>query len=99
MSNTTGPHWKNEEDRKILAEVYRAFATAFDGNRNPTAYQEWFRGAGIVENHPVKMCRTLQINCNYRPLLLIKEIYTLANKYSLDVYLQEVDSDGNPKNQ
>jgi antibiotic biosynthesis monooxygenase (ABM) superfamily enzyme len=66
--------WKNEQDRQILAEVYRSFATAFDGNNNPTAYQSWFRGAGIVENHPMKMARTLVINCNYRPLLLMKEI-------------------------
>ena len=57
MANNNGPMWKNEQDRQILAEVYRSFATAFDGNNNPTAYQSWFRGAGIVENHPMKMLR------------------------------------------
>lgn len=98
MSNQSGPVWKNEQDRKILAEVYRSFATRFDGNGNPTAYQEWFRGAGIVENHPVKMARTIQINCNYRPLLLMKEVRSLAEKYGLEVYLQEVDADGKPVN-
>jgi len=92
-----GPVWKNEVERKILAEVYRSFATAFDGNKNPTAYQEWFRGAKIVEAHPVKMARTLVINCNYRPLLMLKEVLALAEKHGLAVYLQEVDQDGNPR--
>ena len=89
--------WKNEQDRQILAEVYRSFATAFDGNNNPTAYQSWFRGAGIVENHPMKMARTLVINCNYRPLLLMKEILSVASKLNIEVFLQEVDEMGNPK--
>lgn len=96
-----GPVWKNEQERQILAEVYRSFATSFDnGNRvtgNPVAYQEWFRGAGIVENHPVKMTKTLVITCNYRPFLLLKEVQALADKYGLALYLQEVDSNGNPR--
>lgn len=97
MSNNTGPVWKNEQERQILAEVYRSFATQFDGQKNPTAYQQWFRGAGIVENHPVKMTRTLVINCNYKPVLLMKEVMLLAEKHGLALYLQEVDPDGNPK--
>jgi antibiotic biosynthesis monooxygenase (ABM) superfamily enzyme len=97
MANNNGPMWKNEQDRQILAEVYRSFATAFDGNNNPTAYQSWFRGAGIVENHPMKMARTLVINCNYRPLLLMKEILSVASKLNIEVFLQEVDEMGNPK--
>ena len=88
--------YKNEEERKIIAEVYKAFATEFDGNGNPTAYQQWFRSAGIVENHPGKMTRTLQINCNYRPLLIMKEVQTVADKYNLALFLQEVDQNGNP---
>ncbi len=96
MSN--GPVWKNEEERQILAEVYWSFATKFDGQKNPVAYQEWFRGAGIVENHPVKMAKTLVINCNYRPLLLMKEVMALAERSGLAVYLQEVDPEGKPKN-
>jgi len=48
MTNINGPTWKNEKDRQILAEVYKTFATRLDNNGNPTAYQEWFRGAGIV---------------------------------------------------
>lgn len=97
MANNAGPVWKNEQDRQILAEVYRAFATKFDENHNPVAYQQWFRGAGIVENHPAKMARTLLINCNYRPLLLMKEVLALAEKHGLALFLQEVDEMGNPK--
>lgn len=93
----SGPTWKNEQDRQILAEVYRAFATRFDSNKNPTEYQQWFRGAGIVEQHPVKMTRTLVINCNYKPLLMMKEVLALAEKHSLALFLQEVDQSGNPK--
>lgn len=92
-----GPKWKNEEERRILAEVYRSFATSFDGNKNPTAYQSWFRGAGIVENHPVKMAKTLVINCNYKPLLFMKEVLAVAEKFGLALYLQEVDQSGQPK--
>ena len=97
MSNNKGPVWKNEADRQVLAEVYRSFATSFDGNKNPTAYQSWFRGAGIVDSHPMKTGRTIVINCNYKPLLLMKEIMSLAGKFNLEVYLQEVDELGNPK--
>jgi antibiotic biosynthesis monooxygenase (ABM) superfamily enzyme len=97
MPNNTGPAWKNETDRKILAEVYKSFATQFDGQGNPTSYQEWFRGAGIVEQHPAKMARTLHINCNYRPLLMMKEVLALAERFGLEVYLQEVDANGNPR--
>lgn len=97
MSNNTGPVWKSEGDRQILAEVYRSFATKFDGSGNPTAYQEWFRGAGIVEKHNVKMARTLEINCNYRPLLMMKEVLAIAEKYGLELFLREVDAAGNPK--
>jgi hypothetical protein len=80
-----------------LAEVYRSFATAFDGQRNPTAYQEWFRGAGIIDNHPSTSARTLVINCNYKPLLMMKEVLGLAEKHRLALFLQEVDPSGNPK--
>lgn len=92
-----GPIWRNESDRQILAEIYRSFATKFDSNKNPTVYQEWFRGAGIVEKHPEKGCRTLVVNCNYKPLLMMKEILALAEKYKLALLIQEVDYDGNPK--
>lgn len=97
MPNDMGPVWKNDQDRQVLADVYRSFATEFDRNKNPTAYQSWFRGAGIVENHPMKTGRVLLINCNYKPLLLMKEILSLAAKHNLEVYLQEVDANGNPK--
>jgi hypothetical protein len=89
--------WKNDEERKIVAEVYKAFATGFDSQGNPTSYQSWFRRAGIVDNHPVKMAKTLQIDCNYRPLLLMKEVLSIAEKHGLSLYIQEVDADGNPK--
>lgn len=90
-----GPVWKNEEERQILAEVYKSFATGFDENGNPNAYQAWFRGAGIVENHPKMMAKTLVLTCNYKPLLLMKEVQTVAQKFKLQVYLQEVDKAGN----
>ena len=85
-----------EKERKILQEVYKAFATDFDGNGNPTAYQQWFRSASIVERHPVKMATTLQINCNYRPLLIMKEIQMLSQRFGLELYVQEVDQNGKP---
>ena len=91
-----GPVWKNEQERQILAEVYKSFATKFSGGQ-PVAYQEWFRGAGIVENHPVRLTKTLVINCNYRPFLLMKEVQGIADKFGLALYLQEVEPDGTPK--
>lgn len=92
-----GPVWKNEADRQVLAEVYRSFATKFDGNKIPTEYQEWFRGAGIVEKHSKTGGKTLVINCNYKPLLMMKEVLSLATKHNLLLHVQEVDYDGNPK--
>lgn len=91
-----GPTWRNEQERQILAEVYKSFATKKDGNGVPIAFAEWFRGAGIVDRHPVKMAKTLVINCNYKPRLMMKEVMGLAEKYGLALYLQEVDSNGNP---
>ena len=89
--------YKNEEERRIVADIYRSFGTAFDRDGNPTEYQQWFRAAGIVEKHPVKMCRTIQINCNYKPLLMMKEVMAIADRHGLPVFLQEVDANGYPK--
>ncbi len=96
MSNQ-GPVWRNEEERQILSEVYRAFATRIDPTtKTPLAYQEWFRGAGILPPTPTQTKRTLRINCNYRPLLMMKEVMALAEKFDMVLHLQEVDADGNP---
>jgi hypothetical protein len=92
--NTIG--YKTEEERQIVAEIYKTFATDFDGNGFPIAYQQWFRGAGFVDNHPVKMTKTLQINCNFKPLLILKDIMGIETKYGYPVFLQEVDKDGTP---
>jgi hypothetical protein len=92
----TGPVWRDERERQILAEVYRSFATSFDKNKMPTAYQQWFRGAGIVDGEGSDNQKTLVINCNYRPFLVLKEVNGLAQKYGMRLKLQEVDKDGNP---
>lgn len=96
MPNQSGPVWRNEEERQVLAEVYKAFATRFDpSTRNPISYQEWFRGAGILPPTPTQQKRTLVINCNYRPLLMMKEVMGLAEKFDMVLELREVDPDGN----
>ena len=92
----TGPTWRNDKERQILAEVYRSFATAFDANKNPTAYQQWFRGAGIIDGDASNPQQVLVINCNYRPFLVMKEVLGLAERHGLKLKLQEVDKDGNP---
>ena len=97
MANNEGPVWRNEQERQILAEVYRSFATKFDGQRNPVAYQEWFRGAGLIQQHPDDVAKTLVVNCNYRPLLMMKEVLALSEKFGLKLLVQEVDGNGNPK--
>jgi hypothetical protein len=92
-----GPTWKNDEERKILAEVYQSFATKTDPQTGfPVAFQEWFRGAGIVDSHPSTQQRTLVINCNYRPFLMMKDIIALSDKFGIKLFLQEVDSNGKP---
>lgn len=83
-----GATWKNEEERVILAEVYKTFAAEVDSNGVPTRYQEWFRGAGIVENHPTKMCRALVINANYFPAVEQQKIIALSQKYNLPYVLE-----------
>ena len=98
MSNQIGPVWRNEEERQVLAEVYKAFATRFDpATRNPIAYQEWFRGAGILPPTPTQEKKTLVVNCNYKPLLMMKEVMALAEKFNLVLQLREIDENGNPK--
>jgi|ERR1044072_3528891 hypothetical protein len=96
-TNDIGPKWKDEKERLILQDVYKAFASRIDSTGTPIEFQEWFRGAGIVENHPIQMARTLEINVNYRPIFMMKEIIALAEKHGLALYLREVDSEGKPK--
>jgi hypothetical protein len=92
-----GPVWRNEQERQILAEVYKSFATKFDSQRNPIAYQEWFRGAGIIQKNSQDQKMTLIVNCNYKPLLVMKEVLALAEKHGLLLELREVDPEGKPK--
>lgn len=83
-----GPTWKNEADRIILADVYRTFAVEVDENKMPVRYQEWFRGAGIVDNHPTKLGRTLVINVNYFPAVEQQKILELSQKHNIQYHLE-----------
>lgn len=80
-----GPTWRNEKERLITEECYKKFGP-----------QEWFRGAQIYPDHPKKLGLTLEIAVNYKPVFVMKEIASFADKYGIQLYLKEVDKDGNP---
>jgi hypothetical protein len=56
-----------------------ALGEFYDINKN----KQWFRRAEIVENHPTHMKTTLEIYCDYNPVLEMKEIFQFTNKYDL----------------
>jgi hypothetical protein len=70
------PHYINEiksqEHRRILGEFY-------DINKS----RQWFYRAELIELHPSHMKPTLEIYCNYNPVLEMKDILQFTNKYNI----------------
>ena len=80
-----GPTWRDEKERLITESCYKTFGP-----------QQWFRGAQIYPDHPVKLGLTLEIAVNYRPVLMMKELLSFADKYGMMLFIKEVDNQGNP---
>jgi hypothetical protein len=64
----------NDDDRRILFEFYGLYSA-----------RQWFDKAEVILNHPKHMKKTLEVYCNYNPLLEMKEILSFTQKYSLGV--------------
>lgn len=60
------------EYRRILGEFY-------DTNKN----RQWFHRAELVEMHPSHMKPTLEIYCDYNPVLEMKDILQFTSRYNL----------------
>ena len=58
--------------RKALGEFY-------DLNKN----RQWFHRAELIEMHPSHMKPTLEIYCQYNPVLEMKEILSFTSRYNL----------------
>ena len=62
----------SKEHRRILGEFY-------DMNKD----KQWFNRAELVELHPTHMKPTLEIYCDYNPVLEMKEILQFTGTYNL----------------
>lgn len=69
----------NEQDRQILAEFIKTYAT-----------QQWLRGANIIENHPTTFRKTLEVAVNYRPLNEMVQIRSFVHKHGLAIEFVQV---------
>lgn len=63
-----------QEYRKILGEFY-------DINKD----KQWFHRAELVELHPTHMKPTLEIYCDYNPVLEMKEIIQFTSHYNIAI--------------
>lgn len=82
------PRWTNDKDKAIVEEAYRSFAVDFDRNGIPVAYQQWFNGASVIPNHPVKLGRTLEIQANYYPAAELNTLANLAAKHGIKYHIE-----------
>lgn len=64
----------SNEDKQILFEFYNAYSN-----------RQWFNKAEVVLNHPRQMRKTLEVYCNYNPLLEMKEILTFTQKHNMSI--------------
>jgi len=62
----------SQEHRRILGEFY-------DLNKN----KQWFYRAELIELHPTHMKPTLELYCDYNPVLEMKELLTFTSQYNL----------------
>ena len=91
--NPNTPRWTNDADKAIVEDIYRAFAVDFDRNHVPVAYQQWFNGAAVVPNHPVKLTKAIDIQANYYPSAEINTLSTIAMKYGLPYHIEIIRKD------
>lgn len=64
----------SNEDKQIIFEFYNSYSN-----------RQWFNRAEVVLNHPRQMRKTLEVYCNYNPLLEMKEILTFTQKHNMSV--------------
>ena len=73
----------NQEYRRILGELY-------DINKN----RQWFNRAELVEMHPSHMKPTLEIYCDYNPVLEMKDLLQFTDKYHLALEIKALSNQG-----
>ena len=71
-----------QEDKVALGEFYDIFSK-----------MQWFERAEIIENHPTKMKKTLEVLVRYKPLLEQKEILTFTAKHNVALEMVEIRND------
>jgi hypothetical protein len=81
------PRWTNDTDKKIVEEIYRRFATNFSREGFPTSYQQWFNGAAVIDNHPVTLTKTIEIQANFYPAAELNTVVEISMKYGLPYHI------------
>ena len=76
-----------QKRRDILVECVKRFGR-----------QEWFRDATVYEQHPISGAPTIEIKCNYRPILGPdrKAVIDFAQECNLQERYLVVDKQGKP---
>ena len=62
------------EDKQKIFEFYSLYSP-----------RQWFNRAEIILNHPKHMKKTLEVYCNYNPLLEMKDILTFTQRHNIAV--------------
>lgn len=73
----------NTEHKRILGEFYDTYKN-----------KQWFRRAELIPNHPTHMRATLEIHCNYTPVLEMKDILPFFTKYNLGMEIISLSHQG-----
>ena len=70
----------NEKDRQILAEFIQKYHT-----------HQWLRGANVIEMHPTRLCKTLEVAVNYRPVRELADILDFCAQRGIALEFLTVD--------
>lgn len=72
---------ENPKDRAVLAEFIQTYHN-----------HQWLRGANIVELHPTRLCKTLEVHVNYRPVRENMELMSFAEKHGVALEFVQVEA-------
>jgi len=70
---------ENEKDRQILAEFIQKYHT-----------HQWLRGANVIELHPTRLCKTLEIVVNFRPVREMGDLLAFGDKHGVALEFVQV---------
>jgi len=72
---------ENETDRTILAEFIQKYHT-----------HQWLRGANVIAMHPSRLCKTLEVAVNYRPVREMSDLLAFGEKHGVALEFVTVEN-------